>query len=87
MNELLNISPVDGRYKSKVQDLENYLSEYALIKYRVFVEISWLKYIIREKIVNESLSDQEEKIINSINEKFNVDEALKVKKIESKVNR
>ena len=50
MNELLNISPVDGRYKSKVKDLENYLSEYALIKYRVFVEISWLKYLIREKI-------------------------------------
>ena len=56
MNELLNISPIDGRYKNKVKDLENYFSEYALIKYRVFVELSWLKFIINENIIDEKIA-------------------------------
>ena len=34
---LLSISPIDGRYKNKVKDLENYFSEFALIKTRVEV--------------------------------------------------
>lgn len=82
MNELLNISPIDGRYKSKVIDLENYFSEFALIKYRLFIEIEWLKFIIIEKIVDEKVSIEElDKIYNS----FNIDEASRVKEIESKV--
>ena len=39
MNELLNISPIDGRYHSKMEELQDSFSEYALIKQRVFVEI------------------------------------------------
>ena len=85
MNELLNISPVDGRYKNKVQDLESYFSEYALIKYRVFVELSWLKYIIKEKIVDEKINTNEIKKIDNIYNNFNVEEAFKVKEIESNV--
>ena len=83
MNELLNISPIDGRYKNKVKDLENYFSEYALIKYRLFIEISWLLFIVKEKIVDDRINSNEEKKINSIFEKFNFDEAQRVKKIES----
>ena len=83
MNELLNISPIDGRYKNKVKDLENYFSEYALIKYRLFIEISWLLFIVKEKIVDDRINSNEEKKINSIFEKFNFDEAHRVKKIES----
>ena len=85
MNELLNISPIDGRYKNKVKDLENYFSEYALIKYRLFIEISWLKFIIKEKIIDEKLTTKEIKLIDNIYDKFDVNEALKVKEIESKV--
>ena len=55
MNELLNISPIDGRYKNKTRDLENYFSEYALIKYRVFIELSWLKFIVKENKYSSSL--------------------------------
>ena len=83
MNELLNISPIDGRYKNKVKDLENYFSEYALIKYRVFVELSWLKFIIKEKIVDEEITSSKEKSINNIYKKFDVKEANRVKEIES----
>ena len=83
MNELLNISPIDGRYKNKVKDLENYFSEYALIKYRGFVELSWLKFIIKEKIVDEEITSSKEKSINNIYKKFDVKEANRVKEIES----
>ena len=83
MNELLNISPIDGRYKNKVKDLENYFSEYALIKYRVFVELSWLKFIIKEKIVDEEITSSKEKSIDNIYKKFDVKEANRVKEIES----
>ncbi len=41
LNELTAISPVDGRYRSKVADLADYFSEYALIKYRVHVEVEY----------------------------------------------
>ena len=85
MNELLNISPIDGRYKNKVKDLENYFSEYELIKYRVFIELSWLKFIVKENIIDEKLSNDEINKIDKINEFFNVEEANKVKEIESKV--
>jgi adenylosuccinate lyase len=41
MNTLTTISPIDGRYRNKVENLANYFSEFALIKYRVMVEIEY----------------------------------------------
>ncbi|MDE5551044.1 MAG: adenylosuccinate lyase, partial [Bacteroidaceae bacterium] len=41
LNALTAVSPIDGRYRSKTQDLASYFSEYALIKYRVRVEIEY----------------------------------------------
>lgn len=41
LNKLTAISPVDGRYRDKVDELGNYFSEYALIRYRVLVEIEY----------------------------------------------
>lgn len=41
LNELTAISPIDGRYRGKTKDLAAYFSEYALIKYRVRVEIEY----------------------------------------------
>jgi adenylosuccinate lyase len=41
LSPLLSISPIDGRYRKTTQDLAEYFSEYALIKYRVFVEIEY----------------------------------------------
>ena len=56
MNPILNISPLDGRYKSKTNILEYYFSEYAYIKYRLKVEI---EYLIKLKhIVNIDLCDK-----------------------------
>ena len=85
MSELLNISPIDGRYKSKVVALEDYFSEYALIKYRLYIEITWLKYIIHEKIVDDKIKSTEEKKINKIFDNFDIKEAEKVKEIEKTI--
>ena len=40
-NALMAVSPIDGRYRRQVEDLSMYFSEYALIKYRVRVEIEY----------------------------------------------
>ena len=44
-NTLKSISPLDGRYTTKLSELENYFSEFALIKSRVLVEIKWLIFM------------------------------------------
>jgi len=43
------LSPLDGRYRDKVAGLTRYFSEYGLIRYRVFVEIEWLKALAAAK--------------------------------------
>ncbi len=47
INSLTCLSPLDGRYSVQVKSLNNYFSEYGLIKYRTKVEIEWLKFLIR----------------------------------------
>ena len=55
--ELLNISPIDGRYKSKTTNLSNYFSEYAYIKYRLFVEIKYFIWLSKLGIIELSDND------------------------------
>lgn len=82
MDNLLNISPVDGRYGDITKELNPYFSEYALIKYRTLVEIKWLLYLLKEGIIDEVITkDEENKILNIINT-FSLDDAKKVKEIE-----
>lgn len=83
MSKLLSISPLTGRYREKIQELEEFTSEYALIKNRVEIEIKYL--IALSKIgVTRKTSAEEIKKLNSIYEKFNLKEAEKVKEIEEK---
>ncbi|HQG38498.1 MAG TPA: hypothetical protein PLK15_05155 [Chitinophagales bacterium] len=51
MNSLLSISPVDGRYRTKVAKLESYFSEFALIKYRIRIEVEY--FIALSTTINE----------------------------------
>ena len=81
MEELLNISPIDGRYKESTKELSEYFSEYALIKYRVIVEIKWLIKFL--DIIGTKLSAEELEKLSSIIDNFNVNEAMQVKEIES----
>lgn len=83
MDTLLAISPIDGRYRKITEKISDYFSEYAFIKYRVIVEIDWLKYflnnILKEK---DDFSTKLEEIV----EKFDLKEAKRVKEIEEVTN-
>ncbi|PLX93813.1 MAG: adenylosuccinate lyase [Desulfuromonas sp.] len=82
------ISPIDGRYASKVDELIECFSEYALLKNRVKVEVMWLIALCREPLISEcrELSDAEEQELRGIVSKFTPDEAEKIKKIEAVTN-
>lgn len=81
MEELLCISPIDGRYHKITESLNEYFSEYALIKYRVVVEIKWLLKL--NEVININFSLAQINALNSIIANFNTHEAKKVKEIEA----
>ena len=87
-NPLTNISPVDGRYASKTQKLQNIASEYGLIKYRVIVEIHWLKQLASHSHIPEvpTLSAEAEQFLDKIIADFSPQEAQRVKDIEATTN-
>mgnify|MGYP000886171560 FL=1 len=78
--ELLNVSPIDGRYKEMTNEVRKYFSEYYLIKNRVIVEIEWLKKLF--SVLNIEIEKKELEVLDEIIEKFNLKEAQRVKKIE-----
>ncbi len=87
LTQLTAISPVDGRYRSKCEALENYFSEYALIRYRVKVEIEY--FIALWLLPLPQLADAPASAVESLREiyrDFSVDDAAKVKSIESVTN-
>ena len=49
LNQLTAISPIDGRYRKQLQHLGEYFSEYALVKYRVIVEVEYLLFLSEKK--------------------------------------
>lgn len=84
MNEIMAISPIDGRYTTNTKEVSEYFSEYALIKYRVIIEIKWLKKLF--DILSISVSNDATISLNKIIENFSLEEAEKIKKIESTTN-
>lgn len=84
---LLAISPVDGRYNKKVAELVEFFSEYALIRYRLMVEVEY--FICLCKIPLPQLKSFDTKNFDKLKDiylGFTVDEALKVKTIEQTTN-
>jgi len=51
LNQLTAISPIDGRYRDQLQHLFGYFSEYALIKYRVLVEVEYFLFLGEKKFI------------------------------------
>ena len=88
LSPLTVLSPLDGRYESKVASLRPLFSEYALIKQRVFVEIQWLIALGKEKKIKEvtNFSPQSKKILEGIAANFSINDALRVKDIETRTN-
>ncbi|MDT8440242.1 MAG: adenylosuccinate lyase [Desulfuromonadales bacterium] len=82
------ISPIDGRYADKVQELSDCFSEFALIRNRVRVEILWLLALCAEPAIAEcrALSGEEEQFLRGLAEGFAVADAERVKSIERTTN-
>lgn len=82
------ISPIDGRYASKINELTECFSEYALLKNRVKVEIIWLIALCAEPQIRQcrALTEEEESFLLKIIEEFTPEEAKKIKKIEAITN-
>ena len=84
INTLFCISPVDGRYRKMTEKVADYFSEYAYIKYRVKVEIEWLKYILKSEICN--ISKEIVENVDKIYDTFDIISAMRVKEIEKITN-
>ena len=87
LNALTAVSPIDGRYRSKTQSLDQYFSEYALIRYRVRVEIEY--FIALCQLPLPQLADFPHDMypkLRAIYEQFSQSDAARVKEIESVTN-
>jgi adenylosuccinate lyase len=84
---LTAISPVDGRYRDKVEELSEYFSEFALIKYRVYVEIEY--FIALTEIPLPQLNNfnpELKSVLRNIYDTFKLDDARHIKAIEKVTN-
>ena len=82
--ECYTLSPLDGRYGFIKDELKEYFSEYGLVKYRVYVEIQWLKFLIENiecDVLNQFHKEDMDKI-ESISKNFNYDSFKQIKEIE-----
>jgi adenylosuccinate lyase len=88
LNELSAVSPIDGRYRSKVQNLAPYFSEFGLIKYRVQVEVEYLIYLNASPIsaFKPLFSSNQIDSLRNIYLNFTEENALEIKNIEKTTN-
>ena len=86
-NALMAVSPIDGRYRKQVEDLSLYFSEYALIKYRVRVEIEYFIALCELPLEQlKSFPAENFAALRAIYENFSCEDAQKVKDIEKITN-
>lgn len=87
LSTLTALSPIDGRYRNKVDTLAKYFSEYGLIKYRVLIEV---EYFIALSEQLPQLHDVKKKVttqqLRDIYQQFEEADALQIKKIEETTN-
>lgn len=84
LTSLTAISPVDGRYRRQVQHLDEYFSEYALMKYRVLVEIEYLLFLENKKFFK--LPGKAVRHLTKMMEEFGLEDAQEIKQIEYTTN-
>ena len=86
-SNILSISPVDGRYHHICEPISDYFSEFALIKYRVLVEIRYFISLSELPIPSlKNISKKDLDKVSKISSDFSLDDAVTVKNIEKKIN-
>ncbi|MBO7570668.1 MAG: adenylosuccinate lyase [Bacteroidales bacterium] len=84
---LMAVSPIDGRYYSKTKELREYFSEYALISYRVRIEIEYFIELTKNDIPQLKGFDKSKyELLRSLYQNFTAEDAEKVKNIEKTTN-
>ncbi len=88
MNTLTALSPLDGRYHGKVDALRQHFSEFGLIRYRVLIEIEWLKALSAEPAITEIKPFSRATIarLDTLCAQFNEADATQIKDIEKRTN-
>ncbi|RMC98843.1 adenylosuccinate lyase [Aquitalea palustris] len=88
LNPLTALSPLDGRYAAQVEGLRNLFSEYGLMKFRIKVELEWLKMLAAEPGIEEVKPFSEATIreIDEVISNFTVQHGEEVKAIEARTN-
>jgi adenylosuccinate lyase len=84
LNSLTAISPIDGRYRHQVQHLDDYFSEYALIRYRVLVEVEYFLFLGKKKFF--PLDAASRRQLQAVVEKFGLEDAEWIKMAEKTTN-
>jgi adenylosuccinate lyase len=84
LSSLTAISAIDGRYRKQVHHLDDYFSEYALMKYRVLVEVEYLLLLSRKKFF--PMTAAATKSLQRIRDNFGPDDAQAIKTIEATTN-
>ena len=87
-NPLMSLSPLDGRYRAKCEELGPFFSEFGLIKYRLAVEISWLKSLCNCAGIDELINVDKQSLgkLDAFVESFQLKDAERVKEIEKTTN-
>jgi len=84
LSQLTAISPIDGRYRKQVQQLDEYFSEFALIKYRVIVEIDYFIFLADKKFFK--LPAKAKTFLLDLKDNFSEADAKTIKEIEATTN-
>jgi adenylosuccinate lyase len=85
LNALTAISPIDGRYRSQLDSLAPYFSEFGLIRYRVRVEVEYFLFLAEKKVIKLPAALKPAKL-RAIYEQFSEEDALKIKATERVTN-
>ncbi len=88
LNTLTAIGPVDGRYNKQTQKLSNYFSEFALIKYRVWVEVEYLIALAEKPLpqLKDAFTDAHKQALRGLYQHFSLADAQRIKDTEKVTN-
>ena len=84
LNSLTAISPIDGRYRKQLHHLDEYFSEFALMKYRVMIEVEYFLFLADKKFF--SVAAGVRNGLRNIAENFSEEDAKEIKATEAITN-
>lgn len=84
LTQLTAISPIDGRYRKQLQHLDEYYSEFALIKYRVIVEVAYFLFLAEKKFFKVDVKTKN--YLQQVVDNFSLQDAEQIKTTEATTN-